>query len=185
MSANRPRPSALHARVETTFSARIAQPEQNDHFERQNNCQRPESQRGQQIDGGGRGGNRQQRGDNSPRTRGKLRRSFGPVFERARIEAHFQIFAEQREFLAQIEFVAEFDDDFVSFADGRHGDAAVSHCARRSSPIGRSAVESSSKRQPVPKMSRSSAYTCLGLRKRSPDAPVPDQRSSRRAMPRW
>ena len=49
-----------------------------------------------------------------------MRRRRGPIFERARIETHFEIFAEQREFFAQIEFVAEFDDDFVSFVDGRY-----------------------------------------------------------------
>ena len=53
------------------------------------------------------------------------------------------------------------------------GEGKRSHSAKRFSPMAVLVVESSSKRQPRPKRSRSSAYTCLGSRKRSPVAPVP------------
>src|SRR5271155_2370742 len=82
------------------FFGAQAQPEEEEHFQRQHSCQRQDFQSSQQKYGGGRGGEREKSGDDSPWAGGKQRRRFGPVFERAGIEANFEVFAQQSQLFA-------------------------------------------------------------------------------------
>ena len=83
---------------------------------------------------------------------------FAPMGERRRIHAAARLFGEDGEFLAQVQAVAQFVDGLLPVARRLPAvPGALSHCARRSSPMWVRAVQSSSKTLPLPKRSRSSA----------------------------